>query len=167
MKQFTVRISAFFEGNSIEWSFPEDIDLDSVEFKAMPSGAHTIDCDFMQVTKTFLYVYLISLGYLVQLKLNAFFCNVNYYFILFLVTFEWKTCMAWAVMKRWSLTLLWSGVHEWSLLEFYPPHTLPCITTYSFWNCKCGKKWKACILLILAFIVTYDQVTVDIMSSKL
>ena len=31
----------------IEWCLPEDIDLDGVEFKAMPSGSHTLDRDFV------------------------------------------------------------------------------------------------------------------------
>ncbi|XP_033123746.1 DENN domain-containing protein 11-like [Anneissia japonica] len=34
-------------GNVVEWSIPEDIDLEGVEFKAMASGSHTINSDFI------------------------------------------------------------------------------------------------------------------------
>ncbi|XP_071957378.1 DENN domain-containing protein 11-like [Antedon mediterranea] len=34
-------------GNVIEWSTPEDIDLEGVEFKAMASGSHTVNSDFI------------------------------------------------------------------------------------------------------------------------
>ena len=34
-------------GNIIEWCIPEETDLDGVEFKAMTSGSHTLDNDFV------------------------------------------------------------------------------------------------------------------------
>ena len=34
-------------GNIIEWSYPEDIQLDGIEFRAMASGFHTVNSDFM------------------------------------------------------------------------------------------------------------------------
>ena len=34
-------------GNIIEWSYPEGIQLDGIEFRAMASGFHTINSDFM------------------------------------------------------------------------------------------------------------------------
>ncbi|KAK7114733.1 DENN domain-containing protein 11-like [Littorina saxatilis] len=42
-------------GNMVEWCLPEDIDLDGVEFKAMPSGSHTLDRDFVYFRKEGLY----------------------------------------------------------------------------------------------------------------
>ncbi|XP_076449359.1 DENN domain-containing protein 11-like [Babylonia areolata] len=42
-------------GNMIEWCLPEDTDLDGVEFKAMPSGSHTLDRDFVYFRKDNLY----------------------------------------------------------------------------------------------------------------
>ncbi|KAK7498898.1 hypothetical protein BaRGS_00009990 [Batillaria attramentaria] len=42
-------------GNMIEWCCPEDTDLDGVEFKAMPSGSHTLDRDFVYFRKDNLY----------------------------------------------------------------------------------------------------------------
>lgn len=38
-------------GNVVEWCLPSDTDLCSVEFKAMPSGAHTVDSDFLYFRK--------------------------------------------------------------------------------------------------------------------
>lgn len=37
----------FLPGNMLEWSVPGDVELDGVEFKAMPSGAHNIPSDFL------------------------------------------------------------------------------------------------------------------------
>ena len=37
----------YFTGNIVEWCYPNDVDLDTLEFKAMPSGAHKITSDFM------------------------------------------------------------------------------------------------------------------------
>nr|XP_002127536.1 protein LCHN-like [Ciona intestinalis] len=34
-------------GNMVEWSTPSELDLSSIEFKAMPSGAHTVESDFI------------------------------------------------------------------------------------------------------------------------
>ncbi|XP_050398253.1 DENN domain-containing protein 11 [Patella vulgata] len=38
-------------GNVIEWCIPEDTELDGVEFKAMASGSHTLDRDFVYFRK--------------------------------------------------------------------------------------------------------------------
>ncbi|XP_077983342.1 DENN domain-containing protein 11-like [Glandiceps talaboti] len=38
-------------GNVVEWCQPEDVDLEGVEFKAMASGSHTIDSDFIYFRK--------------------------------------------------------------------------------------------------------------------
>ncbi|XP_070574662.1 DENN domain-containing protein 11-like [Ptychodera flava] len=38
-------------GNIIEWCLPEEIDLEGVEFKAMASGSHKIDSDFIYFRK--------------------------------------------------------------------------------------------------------------------
>merc|ERR1711998_445992 len=35
------------EGNIIEWQYPEDVDLSGVEFKAIASGCHQNDTDFI------------------------------------------------------------------------------------------------------------------------
>lgn len=35
------------KGNIIEWSYPEDIQLDGIEFRAMASGFHTVNSDFI------------------------------------------------------------------------------------------------------------------------
>lgn len=37
----------FFKGNMIEWCAPGDFELDGVEFKAMVSGSHTQQKDFV------------------------------------------------------------------------------------------------------------------------
>lgn len=37
----------FFKGNMIEWCAPDDFELDGVEFKAMVSGSHTQQKDFV------------------------------------------------------------------------------------------------------------------------
>ncbi|GAB6032592.1 hypothetical protein CHUAL_011483 [Chamberlinius hualienensis] len=42
-------------GNIIEWSIPEDIDLEGVEFKAIPSGSHNIENDLVYFRKSRLY----------------------------------------------------------------------------------------------------------------
>ena len=34
-------------GNTIEWHYPKNIDLDGVEFKSLASGLHHIPKDFM------------------------------------------------------------------------------------------------------------------------
>ena len=36
-------------GNVVEWQAPEDLDLGGVEFKAMASGSHTLQSDFVLV----------------------------------------------------------------------------------------------------------------------
>lgn len=38
-------------GNVLEWSTPDSVELDDVEFKAMPSGAHTVPSDFLYFRK--------------------------------------------------------------------------------------------------------------------
>ncbi|KAH9515642.1 DENN domain-containing protein 11 [Bulinus truncatus] len=38
-------------GNMIEWCVPEETELDGVEFKAMPSGSHTLFSDFVYFRK--------------------------------------------------------------------------------------------------------------------
>ncbi|XP_022110529.1 protein LCHN-like [Acanthaster planci] len=38
-------------GNIVEWSLPEDMDLEGVEFKAMASGSHTVLSDFIYFRK--------------------------------------------------------------------------------------------------------------------
>ena len=38
-------------GHEIIWSLPEEIDLDGVEFKAVPSGMHTVERDFIYFRK--------------------------------------------------------------------------------------------------------------------
>ncbi|CAK8684964.1 unnamed protein product [Clavelina lepadiformis] len=45
----TVFVVAFdtHHGNIVEWSVPNDAELKSVEFQAMPSGAHKVDSDFI------------------------------------------------------------------------------------------------------------------------
>ncbi|RUS87014.1 hypothetical protein EGW08_005252 [Elysia chlorotica] len=42
-------------GNVIEWCEPEETDLDGVEFKAMTSGSHTLDNDFVYFRKDNLF----------------------------------------------------------------------------------------------------------------
>lgn len=42
-------------GNIIEWSIPENIDLEGVEFKAIPSGSHNIENDLVYFRKGKLY----------------------------------------------------------------------------------------------------------------
>ncbi|XP_039264863.2 DENN domain-containing protein 11-like [Styela clava] len=42
-------------GNIIEWCLPSDFDLSTVEFKAMPSGAHTVNSDFLYFRKDNMY----------------------------------------------------------------------------------------------------------------
>ncbi|XP_071091811.1 DENN domain-containing protein 11-like [Haliotis cracherodii] len=42
-------------GNLVEWCLPEETDLDGVEFKAMASGSHTLDKDFVYFRKENLY----------------------------------------------------------------------------------------------------------------
>ncbi|XP_060552703.1 DENN domain-containing protein 11-like [Ruditapes philippinarum] len=42
-------------GNMVEWSMPEDADLDGIEFKAMVSGSHTQLKDFVYFKKDSLY----------------------------------------------------------------------------------------------------------------
>ncbi|KAI8759431.1 DENN domain-containing protein 11-like [Biomphalaria glabrata] len=42
-------------GNIVEWCIPEDTELDGVEFKAMPSGSHTLFSDFVYFRKDNLF----------------------------------------------------------------------------------------------------------------
>ena len=35
------------QGNVVEWQFPSEVDLDGLEFRAIASGFHKIDSDFM------------------------------------------------------------------------------------------------------------------------
>ncbi|CAG5117486.1 unnamed protein product [Candidula unifasciata] len=42
-------------GNIIEWCLPEETDLDGVEFKAMTSGSHTLNSDFVYFRKDNLF----------------------------------------------------------------------------------------------------------------
>ncbi|KAH9515644.1 DENN domain-containing protein 11 [Bulinus truncatus] len=42
-------------GNIIEWCVPEETELDGVEFKAMPSGSHTLFSDFVYFRKENLF----------------------------------------------------------------------------------------------------------------
>ena len=35
------------QGNVVEWQFPVEVDLDGVEFRAIASGFHKVDSDFM------------------------------------------------------------------------------------------------------------------------
>ena len=34
-------------GNIVEWKYPEEVNLDGVEFKSLASGLHNIAKDFM------------------------------------------------------------------------------------------------------------------------
>ena len=34
-------------GNVVEWAYPEEVNLDGVEFRAMASGFHNVTTDFM------------------------------------------------------------------------------------------------------------------------
>ena len=38
-------------GHEIIWSLPEDVNLEGVEFKAVPSGMHTVERDFIYFRK--------------------------------------------------------------------------------------------------------------------
>ena len=44
---FKIFMLLVYLGNIIEWCIPEETDLDGVEFKAMTSGSHTLDNDFV------------------------------------------------------------------------------------------------------------------------
>ena len=43
-------------GHEIVWSHPEDLDLDGVDLKAVPSGMHTVDKDFIYFRKAGEYI---------------------------------------------------------------------------------------------------------------
>ncbi|XP_038067957.1 DENN domain-containing protein 11-like [Patiria miniata] len=58
LSRYTDSIVAIFvvafdtrSGNIVEWSQPEDMDMEGVEFKAMASGAHTVLTDFIYFRK--------------------------------------------------------------------------------------------------------------------
>ena len=34
-------------GNVVEWRYPEEVELEGVEFKSMASGLHNVQKDFM------------------------------------------------------------------------------------------------------------------------
>ena len=43
-------------GHEIVWSHPQDLDLDGVDLKAVPSGMHTVDRDFIYFRKAGEYI---------------------------------------------------------------------------------------------------------------
>jgi hypothetical protein len=46
------------QGNLVEWQMPESLNLDQIEFKAMASGFHLVQKDFVYVANLYIFFYL-------------------------------------------------------------------------------------------------------------
>ena len=66
-------------GNMVEWSLPQDMDLDGVEFKSIASGSHRITSDFMYAS----YPKPLSLSMLIiMISIYYYSLTVVYYYSL-------------------------------------------------------------------------------------